>query len=128
MRERWIGVAPGAALALAIILTATGPTSAQQAAPAASQDQPDQPTPPPKPKHAKKMSPASQTNPDLDPGDQLAPSQMNQPVPAAVAQPGVAPAKPAHPVAAAANTHVVTCGGLFAKDSNHLKLAMTFET
>ncbi len=145
MRERWISVTPGAALALAMILTAMGPTSAQQAAPAASQDQPDQPAPPPKPKHAKnkKMSPASQTNPDLDPGDQLAPSQMNQPLPAAVAQPGGAPAKPAHPVAAAAaepaaglhsaasaaaNTHVVTCGGLFAKDSSHLKLAMTFET
>jgi hypothetical protein len=141
MRERWISVAPGAALAVAIILTATGPASAQQAAPVASQEQSDQPAPPPKTKQTKKMSPASQTNPDLDPGDQLAPSQMNQPVPAAVAQPGGAPSKPAHPVAtaepaagphgaasAAASTHVVTCGGLFAKDSSHLKLAMTFET
>jgi hypothetical protein len=140
MRQGWIGVAPGAALAVLAILSATGPACAQQAAQpsATSQDQSDQATPPPpKPKRTKRISQAAQTNPDLDPGDQLAPSQMNQPVPAAVSQPGTAPAKPAHPAAAAggphaaampsATSHVVACGGLFAKDSSHLKLAMTFE-
>ena len=139
MREGWIGVAPAAALAVLAIVVATGPTSAQQTAPpsATSQDQSQAPPPPPKPKHTKKISPAAQTNPDLDPGDQLAPSQMNQPVPAAVSQPGTAPAKPAHPAAAAgashaaampsATSHVIACSGLFAKDTSHLKLAMTFE-
>ena len=137
MREGWISVAPAAALAVLAVLVATGPTSAQQAAPPSttSQDQSDQaPPPPPKPKHTKKISPAAQTNPDLDTNDQLAPSQMNQPVPAAVSQPGAAPAKPAHPAGVphaaatpAATSHVIACSGLFAKDSSHLKLAMTFE-
>jgi hypothetical protein len=137
MRERWIGTAPG--VAFAAVLAVAGPTSAlSQTAPAqpTSPDQSDQAVPPPKPvKHAKKTIPASQTNPDLDTNDQLAPSQMNQPVPAAVSEPGSAPAKPAHPAAGAshaaampsATSHVVACSGLFAKDSSHLKLAMTFD-
>jgi hypothetical protein len=137
MRERWIGMAPG--VAFAAVLAVAGPTSAlSQTAPAqpTSPDQSDQAVPPPKPvKHAKKPIPASQTNPDLDTNDQLAPSQMNQPVPAAVSEPGSVPAKPAHPAAGAphaaampsATSHVVSCSGLFAKDSSHLKLAMTFD-
>jgi hypothetical protein len=144
MREEWISMAPGAALAMAAVLAATltaaGPASAQsQTAPAqpsaTSQGQSDQATPPP-PKPAtntKKTSPAAQTNPDLDTNDQLAPSQMKQPVPAAVSEPGSAPAKPAHPATHAAETpassaHVVVCSGLFGKDSSHLKLAMTYES
>ena len=140
MRERWISVAPGLAFA-AVVLVVAGSTSAfSQTAPAQpSVDQPDQTAPqaaPPKPvKHTKKTVPVSQTNPDLDTNDQLAPSQLNQPVPAAVSEPGSAPAKPAHPAAAAphaaatpsATSHVVACSGLFAKDSSHLKLAMTFD-
>ena len=144
MREEWIGMAPGAALAMAAVLAATltaaGPALAQsQTAPAqpsaTSQGQSNQATPPPpKPaKHAKKTVPATPTNPDLDTEDQLAPSQMNQPVPAAVSEPGSAPAKPAHPATHAAATppssaHVVACSGLFGKDSSHLKLAMTYES
>ena len=132
MREGGISVAPAAALAVLAIVVATGPTSAQQTAPpsATSQDQSQAPPPPPKPKHTKKISPAAQTNPDLDTNDQLAPSQM----PAAVSQPGAAPAKPAHPAGAShaaampsATSHVIACSGLFAKDTSHLKLAMTFE-
>lgn len=138
MREGWIGMAPGAALAVVAILLTAGPAPAQTAQPA-SPDQPDQTAPPaPKPvKHAKKPAPVSQTNPDLDTNDQLAPSQMNQPVPAAVAEPGSAPAKPAHPATHAGGTaglppaasiHAVACSGIFGKNSSHLRLAMTFET
>jgi len=138
MRKRWISMAPG--VAFAAVLAVAGPTSVfSQTAPGqpTSPDQSDQVVPPPKSvKHAKKPIPASQTNPDLDTNDQLAPSQMNQPVPAAVAEPGSAPAKPAHAAAgaphaasmASTTSHVVVCSGLFAKDSSHLKLAMTFET
>jgi hypothetical protein len=76
----------------------------------------------------------NQVNPDLDTDDQLAPSQMKQPVPAAVAQPGnavhaSAPAALRHagPAPAVAG-HTVACSGTFAKDSSHLKLAMTYDS
>jgi hypothetical protein len=141
MREGWIGMAPGAALAVIAILATTGlaPAQSQTAQPSnASPDQSDQAAPAapvvPKPaKHTKKTAPVSQTNPDLDTNDQLAPSQMNQPVPAAVAEPGSAPAKPTHPgttasLPPAASMHVIACSGVFGKDSSHLRLAMTFET
>jgi len=76
----------------------------------------------------------NQVNPDLDSDDQLAPSQMKQPVPAAVSQPGgaahaSAPAAVRHagPAPAAAG-HTVACSGTFGKDSSHLKLAMTYDS
>jgi hypothetical protein len=142
LREGWIGTAPGAALAVMAILVTAGPATAQsQTAPAAaaSPDQSDQTAPvaPKPPKHLKKTVPVSQTNPDLDTDDQLAPSQMNQAVPAAVAEPGGTPAKPAHLAShfgataglpPAASLHVIACSGIFGKDSSHLRLAMTFET
>jgi hypothetical protein len=77
----------------------------------------------------------NQVNPDLDTDDQLAPSQMKQPVPPAVSQPGSAahasaPAAVRHggPSPAAAAGHTVACSGTFGKDSSHLKLAMTFDS
>jgi hypothetical protein len=76
----------------------------------------------------------NQVNPDLDNDDQLAPSQMKQQVPAAVSQPGSAvhasaPATTRHAgPAPAATGHTVACSGTFAKDSSHLKLAMTFDS
>jgi hypothetical protein len=76
----------------------------------------------------------NQVNPDLDTDDQLAPSQMKQPVPAAVSQPGSAthssaPAAARHAgPAPAATGHTVACSGTFGKDSSHLKLAMTFDS
>lgn len=102
-------------------------------------------------------TPQAQTDPDLDTDDQLAPSQMKQPIPGAVAEPGgaghaparpvrhaasdapleatpaakpvVAPAKPAAaPKGAGPNALVVACAGLFAKDSSHLRLAMVYES
>jgi hypothetical protein len=76
----------------------------------------------------------NQLNPDLDTDDQLAPSQMKQQVPAAVSHPASAahasaPATVRHggPAPAAAG-HTVACSGTFAKDSSHLKLAMTYDS
>jgi len=76
----------------------------------------------------------NQVNPDLDSDDQLAPSQMKQPVPAAVSQPGSAahasaPAAVRHAgPAPAAASRTVACSGTFGKDSSHLKLAMTYDS
>jgi hypothetical protein len=74
----------------------------------------------------------NQVNPDLDSDDQLAPSQMKQPVPGAVSQPasaGHAPAALRHAgPAPAVASHTVACSGTFGKDSSHLKLAMTYDS
>jgi hypothetical protein len=77
----------------------------------------------------------NQVNPDLDTDDQLAPSQMKQPVPAAVSQPPGSAAHASAPAAirhaspaAAASGHTVACSGTFGKDSSHLKLAMTYDS
>lgn len=81
----------------------------------------------------------------LNAEDQLAPSQMSQPMPGAVAAPsggpGHAPAKhtaaaPPPPAAAAAvrsnaaiaASRIVACSGPFSKDSSNLKLAMVFDS
>jgi len=83
--------------------------------------------------------PALQTDPDLDAADQLAPSQVRQPMPAAVAEPtgggrtrttrGAA----LEPGAEARTTVVgksdsVACNGAFGRDSSHSKLAMAFQS
>jgi hypothetical protein len=146
--------------ALAISLAAAGPLAAQQQAPqaqSAEPNEPDQAAPPPAAKpHRKGAKLTTPTNPDLDTDDQLAPSQMQQQMPAAVAQPSSAPVKPTRPAvraatatapsaspaaapgaapvagsraaAALASARVVACSGAFSKDSSHLRLAMTFDT
>jgi hypothetical protein len=87
----------------------------------------------------------SRSNSDLDAEDQLAPSQIKQAMPAAVAEPGGAPARsashPERPTAAEASTSasaparkqavsssrtVIACSGPFAQDSGMLALAMVF--
>jgi hypothetical protein len=131
MRERWIDAGRPGMLGLVLFLAGAGPLAAQQ------------------------HSPTLQTDPNLNSEDQLAPSQVKQPMPAAVAEPtggaqgaatgpatGAAPAAaagPAHPTAHAvaahsatpkfpsASGHVIACSGIFGKDSNHLRLAMTFD-
>jgi hypothetical protein len=121
MRRGWIGMGLRTALCLAAVmslaLTASVPVAAQ----------------------ARKTYPA---NPDLDTDDQLAPSQMKQPIPAAVPEPSGASAHPAGHASATATVnpavrarrtapaplHSVACSGIFAKDSSHLKLAMTFDS
>jgi hypothetical protein len=120
----------------------------QSAAPDAS----DQSAPAAKPRR-KGSKLTTPTNPDLDADEQLAPSQMQQQMPAAVSQPMSAPVKPTRPavhastdaapaaaaaVAPAASTpkagaaiaaaHVIACTGVFSKDSSHLRLAMTFDS
>ncbi len=89
--------------------------------------------------------------PDVNPEDELAPSQMVQPVPPAVAEPTAAPShKPARAAAVhaatgsagapgvahtpaenplrAAAAHTVVCAGPFARDSGNLSLAMAFDS
>jgi hypothetical protein len=154
------------ALLACLTLAAAGPLAAQQppqTSPAqpsimSSEDQdvaPATPSPakPPRHTHVQTAAQAKSTNPDLDTDDELAPSQLKQPMPAAVSEPGGGAARaPAHPAkhaasadpdptaaavakpAAAAKSagptapHVVACSGAFSKDSSHLRLAMTFET
>src|SRR5437588_1250503 len=77
----------------------------------------------------------NQVNPDLDSDDQLAPSQMRQALPGAVSQPASAghasapAARHTGPAPAAeVRTQTLACSGTFAKDSSHLKLAMTFDS
>jgi hypothetical protein len=117
MRKRWIGAAITAALGLTLGYTAAGPLAAQQGSGAAA--------------------PAVQPDPTLSSEDQLAPSQIKQKIPAAVAEPtggSHATAHPATHTAAVAepkmpppSAHVVACSGIFSKESNHLRLAMTFD-
>jgi len=116
MREKWIGTGLAGMLGLLLCLGAAGPLAAQERAP------------------------AMQTDPNLNSEDQLAPSQMKQRMPAAVPEPTNAAHGAAHPAMHAAavshpaapkfpspSSHVVACSGIFAKDSNHLRLAMTFD-
>ncbi|MGA8076518.1 MAG: hypothetical protein WB868_03905 [Xanthobacteraceae bacterium] len=125
MRAGRIGAGRLGALGLLLCLAGTGPLAAQQ------------------------HSPAMQPDPNLNTEDQLAPSQMKQQMPSAVAEPtgdahGAAHGAAygaAHPPAHAAvaarraaapkmplpSAHVVACSGIFAKNSNHLRLAMTFD-
>jgi hypothetical protein len=77
-------------------------------------------------------------DPDLDAADQLAPSQIRQPIPAAVAEPtgkgrvratrgaALEPGAEARPSAAARSDNVA-CTGVFARDSSQAKLAMAFQ-
>ena len=122
MRRVWIGVGLSAALySVVVVLLALSASDSAVA-------------------QAHKTYP---TNPDLDTDDQLAPSQMKQPIPGAVSEPSgasqhaqapasaTAPASPparARAAPASASLHTVACSGIFAKDSSHLKLAMTFDS
>ncbi len=90
-------------------------------------------------------APALEPDPNLDTEDQLAPSQVQQPMPAAVPTPtrgtggagratrataratdaakrGRAAGKPSRSL----RTYVVACSGVFGKDSSHAKLAAAF--
>lgn len=81
---------------------------------------------------------SAQRGQDLSPEDQLAPSQMTQPMPGRAANPpggrvsGAAP-RAAKPTArsggksAGATLKAVACSGAFSKDSSNLKLAIMFD-
>jgi hypothetical protein len=102
-----------------------------------------QPTTPSRRTRGQIAAPAPQSDPNLDAEDQLAPSQMKQPMPAAVAEPSRAPARAAKHAAKQAATspepraqrpirgaalHAVACSGPFARDSSNLGLAMAFDS
>jgi hypothetical protein len=88
----------------------------------------------------------AQTQPSLTPDDQIAPRQVQtepvvkpkpKPKPARAVQPAANPTDAPAPTATAAPSpkprnptpaNVVTCTGLFAKDSSHVKLAEFFQT
>jgi hypothetical protein len=123
MRAYWIGTA----LITGVAMTLAGSLSAQPRLTTLAQAAP----PPPQ-------------DPNLNAEDQLAPSQMKQPMPGQAAAPGGAPAHgPAAPAkhvaasapaavpakpSAAASAHAVACSGAFSKDSSNLKLAMVFDS
>lgn len=144
MHGRWIGLAVLASLAI----STAGSLSAQQVSPeqpSIMNEEPDSQTPaaaaPPRRAHA--AAPALQPDPNLDADDQLAPSQVRQPIPAAVSEPSGlghsthravkhAVNATADPAATGrsgrAKPDVVTCSGAFGKDSSHLKLAMVYDS
>ncbi|HML08059.1 MAG TPA: hypothetical protein VK430_08045 [Xanthobacteraceae bacterium] len=157
MRKGRIGAAR-VALFVGFTLAVPGSVSAQQGAPeqpsimvdegpaVAPRQTPQPQSPvspqPAKPARARAQMPALEPDPGLDAADQLAPSQIVQPMPGAVSTPGrtgagaaavvaqTAPAaKPAAAKPSAPPTRlVVACSGPFGRDSSHLKLAMTYET
>ena len=122
-----------AALLLGLALAAADASSAQQLQPPAMPTQP----------RGKIAGPALQPDPNLDADDQLAPSQIRQPIPAAVATPTggekrtratarttagtVEPDASARP-RRAAKRYVIACSGVFARDSSHAKLVMAFRS
>jgi hypothetical protein len=154
MRGRSIG----AALVAGFVIAAAGPVLAQQRQAAPTQpatmdeDEADQPAAPPQGAPARRSrtqpaAPATQPDPNLDSEDQLAPSQMKQPMPSAVAQPstpsGRKTTRPPATHAAAEQTPeatsvkpsrpaavrtIVACSGPFAKDSSMLGLATAFDS
>jgi hypothetical protein len=110
------------------------------------EDAPPAPPPPPtKPARGRGQTAAPtvfEHDPDLDAADQFAPSQLQGPLPAAVATPTAAErtraaargtdavmepgaiARPARP----GKQQIVACGGVFGRDSSHAKLAMAFQS
>ena len=95
-------------------------------------------------RHARQTAaPAFEHDPDLDADDQLAPSQMLQPMPGAVAMPDTAATRvPATAEQTMPGKHARAgrltlrtaapyrraCSGVFGRDSSHAKLAMAFRS
>jgi hypothetical protein len=169
MHRRWIEAALFVSLAMinpgmiilattslgATILAATiaGPASAQQSQKLAQQPSMTQdgqnPAPAALPAKAsrtrgQKPAPAFEHDPDLDAQDQFAPSQVQQPLPDAVAMPSgggrthtpaaahgtdaaIEPSAAARP-ARTGKANIIACSGVFAKDSSHTKLASAFQS
>jgi hypothetical protein len=152
MHRRWIE----AALLVGLATTISGPLSAQQrqqqsAQPSIMSEEQDTapaaPTPPAKPARLRggKPAPAFEHDPDLDAQDQFSPSQIQQPMPDAVAMPSGGRGSGGHTRAAARGTdavmepgavakasrsakpNIVACSGVFARDSSHAKLASAFQ-
>jgi hypothetical protein len=110
--------AHGVRVMLAACLAAAVPLALQAQQFPPPLDQPSQPAPPPAPKPAKKKKQARPPQTEQAPVVNLPVDPDGQPPPAEAAPAGRA--KSAGP----ANT--VACGGTFAKNSNHLKLATVY--
>ncbi len=146
MYRRLIGVAllTGLSLATAGTLLAQQPQQSS-AQPSIMNDEADTPASaqPARPKRKQTAAPAFEHDPDLDADDQLAPSQMIQPMPGAVDEPShvghsraanrgtddVGEARAAGRITSrTATPFVVTCSGAFGRDSNQVKLAKAFRS
>ncbi len=137
------------ALFFGLVIAGAGTLSAQQPQQSSAQpsimnnDQDTQsPAPPAKPKRKQTAAPAFEHDPDLDAADQLAPSQIIQPMPGAVEEPShggrsraanrgtdaVAEPRVAGRISRTATPYVVSCDGVFGRDSSQVKLAMAFQS
>lgn len=128
-----LAVATGGSLSAQQNSSQAQPSIVAEEKPGAAPAQSPQPAKPAKSKRSR-VQPPSEPNPDLDAADQLAPSQMSQPMPAAATPTRTHTTALSAPSAAAAgkpsraNPHlVVACSGAFAKDSSHLKLTMAYD-
>jgi hypothetical protein len=131
-------ISAGTILAAAL-LTIAGPASAQQGQrfaqqPSITQDEPGSAPAKPSRGRGNKPAPAFEHDPDLDAQDQFAPSQVQQPLPDAVAMPsGAGTDTAAEPGTAmrparSGKANIIACSGVFAKDSSHSKLASAFQS
>jgi hypothetical protein len=119
MTAHWVRVSLAACLTAAVPLT----VRAQNFPPPIDEPRPPEPqpvAPPPAPKPAKKKKAARPPQTEQAPVVNLPVDPDGQPPPAEAAPAGHA--KPA----TAAPAHTVACGGTFAKNSNHLKLATVY--
>jgi hypothetical protein len=144
-----------ALLLCGLAIAAAGPIAAQQkqrppagqpsimddeadTAPAVPAPQPAQPS-----RKGAKMAAPAVDNPDLDAEDELAPSQMRQPMPPAVAMPtggekrvrsashgteAIPEESATRRAARVAKPDVVGCNGVFGRDSSHAKLATIYRS
>jgi hypothetical protein len=123
-------------MAAGVAIALPGTSSAQPARPSIVQEEPGATgrpaTTPRRPRAQQPQLPTSQLQPDLDAADQLAPSQIQQPLPPAVPTPGKPATAPARERAQAdrppPGARSVVCKGAFGKDSSHLKLAIAFDS
>ena len=146
MWRGWIGAAVVAGLAVWTVESLSAQqresTPAQPSIMEPEEDQvpapPPRPAKPPRPRAKTATVPAPQPDPALDAADQLAPSQVRQPMPAAVPEPSK-PGQPAKHAVRHAAAHakpasrspasgVVTCSGPFGRNSGNLALAMAFDS
>jgi hypothetical protein len=135
MNTRWVAAAvvAGGAVAAADMPWAQQAPAGQ---PSIVQEEPAATSRPAKPPRGSRVQqpqlPTSQLQPDLDPADQLAPSQIQQPLPSAVPAPGQPARRPTKERAQAdrpaPGARSVACKGAFGKDSSHLKLAIAFDS
>ena len=137
----------GTILAAAVFaMSITDPAGAQQEQKLAQQPSEEPGAVPAEPSRRRANKPVSafEHDPDLDAQDQLAPSQVQQQLPDAVAMPSggsraparaaahgndaaVEPSAAARP-ARAGKANIIACSGVFAKDSSHGKLALAFQS